>query len=109
MASPKVAIKARVLVDLKELGSYGKMLDPTAQIQVAIDWFCDKRSFYRSMLRAEVMKIDKVTPKRTFKDREEWKALLEAMQKAKVFTYSAETDTITLPTSADDTADAEDA
>ena len=55
------------------------------------------------------MKIDKVTPKRTFKDREEWKALLEAMQKAKVFTYSAETDTITLPTSADDTADAEDA
>ena len=44
MASPKVAIKARVLVDLKELGSYmyGKMLDPTAQIQVAIDWFCDK-------------------------------------------------------------------
>ena len=68
-----------------------------------------QRSFYRSMLRAEVMKIDKVTPKRTFKDREEWKALLEAMQKAKVFTYSAETDTITLPTSADDTADAEDA
>ena len=42
MASPKVAIKARVLVDLKELGSYGKMLDPTAQIQVAVDWFCDK-------------------------------------------------------------------
>ena len=69
-----------------------------------------QRSFYRSMLRAEVMKIDKVTPKRTFKDREEWKALvLEATQKAKVFTYSAETDTITLPTSADDTADAEDA
>ena len=47
-------------------------------------------------------KIDMVTPKRnTFKDREEWKVLLEDMQKAKVFTYSAETDTITLPTSAD--------
>ena len=32
MASPKVAIKARVLVDLKELGSYGKMLDPTCGV-----------------------------------------------------------------------------
>ena len=42
MASPKVAIKARVLVDWKELGSYGKMLDPTAQIQVAVNWFCEK-------------------------------------------------------------------
>ena len=66
-----------------------------------------QRSFYRSMLRAEVMKIDKVTPKRTFKDRDEWKALLDAMQKANIFTYSPETDTITLP--AADAAEPKDA
>ena len=41
------------------------------------------------------------------KDRDEWKVLLDAMQKANIFTYSPETDTITLP--AADAAEPEDA
>ena len=52
--------------------------------------------------------MDQSTPRRTFKDREEWKVVIEAMQKAEVFTYSAESDTITLPMTAAPAAGPED-
>ena len=52
-------------------------------------------SLYRSTLRANVKKID--LAKRSFGDKDEWRAVLKVLQEAGKLTYSEETDSISLP------------
>ena len=48
------------------------------------------------MLRAAVEKVDRIKPKRAFRDRTEWKTILEELQKAGKLTFDEQSDTITL-------------
>ena len=51
-------------------------------------------SMYRSTLRANVKNIDPA--KRSFGDKDEWRAVLKVLQEAGKLTYSEETDSISL-------------
>ena len=62
--------------------------------------FSGRTSVYRSMLRVAVKKIDTVKPPRSFGDKDEWKAVLKALQEAGKLTYSEQNDTILLCTDA---------
>ena len=44
-------------------------------------------SIYRSMLRSAVEKLDKVKPARSFRDKDEWKAVLSHLATTGVLTY----------------------
>ena len=61
-------------------------------------------TFYRSMLRAEVIKLDLIRPPRTFRDKSEWTAALEALASAGKLEYIKESDSIKLPCSSDSPA-----
>ena len=63
-----------------------------------------RSTFYRSMLRAEVIKLDLIKPPRTFCDKSEWTATLEALASAGKLEYIKESDSIKLPCSGDSTA-----
>ena len=53
-------------------------------------------TFSRSVLRAEVMKLDVMKPPRAFRDKGEWKTILEALAAAGNLEYIEEHDSITL-------------
>ena len=56
------------------------------------------------MLRAEVIKLDLIRPPRTFRDKSEWTAALEALASAGKLEYIKESDSIKLPCSGDSPA-----
>ena len=56
------------------------------------------------MLRAEVIKLDLIKPPRTFCDKSEWTATLEALASAGKLEYIKESDSIKLPCSGDSPA-----
>ena len=63
----------------------------------------------RSVLRAEVLKLDKSKSKRTFTDKEEWKTVLKLLQTEGVLTYLEPSDKIMLggaePAAEEDSSD----
>ena len=64
-------------------------------------------TFYRSMLRAEVIKLDSIKPPRAFRDKSEWMATLEALASAGKLVYVEESDSIKLVGSEDEDATSE--
>ena len=48
------------------------------------------------MLRSAVEKLDKVKPARSFRDKDEWKAVLSHLATTGVLTYDETSDTIVL-------------
>ena len=80
--------------------STGRFQPPSLSqlIEIALPSFAQRGqcSFYRSILRAAVRKLDKVRPARSFGDKDEWKAVLAALQEAGKLTYSALNDEITI-------------
>ena len=106
-----VSVTTRVVVGAKVLGTTAVLTEASTGVQSIIDKALAKhalkaerqrgqRSFYRSILRAAVVKLDPMKPARKFGDRAEWATALSQLHKDGKLIYEAARDNIRLPEAA---------